>query len=558
MKFKELTDSDIKHFGEVYKNKDLPWDERMAILMKFTGKTERTTRRWAIELGLKERDDEESEPEQYTLAKKRKYDETKRRFIITWAQNNTPVHERFFRNMEKYAEYIEADIHVIAGRYQNPTSIFASKGEEFWEKRVLPYLDANRHDIHKYVSIMSDVKIQPTAVNPMTGLQGLSAESSCIFGAPKMQMETIPVLEGNKPKLMLTTGSCTLSNYTDTKSGKKGEFHHMIGFVVVEIADNETFYVRQVTANDEGDFSDLYYRTEFKGGYELQQTGTVTTQEEVDGEFIEYDVPKIEKVLVGESKVTKLKKIAGCVFGDLHWGHHDKALIKKSMEMLDNIKPKHVILHDVFDGHSISHHERKDPFIQYQREMDGTNSLKLEVKKMLKGLKQFKKFKNVVIVRSNHDDFIDRWLKDVDWRKTATPKNSLEYMEYSSAILSGKAKQGVIPYLINERFPEFNTMDRSSSYKVKSWEVGQHGDIGANGSRGSLLQFRKLNTKIIVGHYHSPGRKDGAMAVGTSTHLRVGYNMGPSSWLQTHIIIHNDGKAQHINFIDGEFTTFKY
>jgi hypothetical protein len=50
--------------------------------------------------------------------------------------------------------------------------------------------------------------------------------------------------------------------------------------------------------------------------------------------------------------------------------------------------------------------------------------------------------------------------------------------------------------------------------------LGQHGDVGANGSRGSLLQFRKLNTKIIVGHYHSPG-KDGALAVGTSTTMWV-------------------------------------
>ena len=80
--------------------------------------------------------------------------------------------------------------------------------------------------------------------------------------------------------------------------------------------------------------------------------------------------------------------------------------------------------------------------------------------------------------------------------------------------------------------------------------------ISANGSRGSLLQFRKLNTKIVVGHYHSPERKDGALSVGTSTKLRLGYNLGPSSWLQGHVIIHNDGRAQHINFFDGEFTTF--
>jgi hypothetical protein len=71
------------------------------------------------------------------------------------------------------------------------------------------------------------------------------------------------------------------------------------------------------------------------------------------------------------------------------------------------------------------------------------------------------------------------------------------------------------------------------------------------------IQFRKLNTKIVVGHYHSPGRKDGALAVGTSTKLRVNYNIGPSGWLQSHVIIHHDSKAQHINFIKGEFTTLK-
>jgi hypothetical protein len=59
--------------------------------------------------------------------------------------------------------------------------------------------------------------------------------------------------------------------------------------------------------------------------------------------------------------------------------------------------------------------------------------------------------------------------------------------------------KGVIPTLINDVYPNYITLGRSSSYQVKGWELGQHGDVGANGSRGSLLQFRKLNTKIIVG-----------------------------------------------------------
>jgi hypothetical protein len=117
--------------------------------------------------------------------------------------------------------------------------------------------------------------------------------------------------------------------------------------------------------------------------------------------------------------------------------------------------------------------------------------------------------------------------------------------------------RGVIPMLLNERYPKWKTLGRRDSFKVVDWELGLHGDVGANGSRGSHQQYRKLNTKVVVGHYHSPQRKDGALAVGTSTHLRVGYNLGPSSWLQSHVIIHKNGKAQHINFIDGEFTTFE-
>jgi hypothetical protein len=206
----------------------------------------------------------------------------------------------------------------------------------------------------------------------------------------------------------------------------------------------------------------------------------------------------------------------------------------------------------------------KDPFAQYRKEVKGTNSLRTEVNYMLNQLEEFTKFEDcdVVIVRSNHDDFIDRWLKNGDWKKQPTPKNSMEYMEYSQILLRQYAEsdkvKGVIPELINTRYPEFITLGRSDSYMVKGWELAQHGDVGSSGSRGSLQQFRKLNTKIIVGHYHAPGRMDGALSVGTTTKLRVGYNIGASSWLQSHVIIHENGKAQHINFIEGDFTTLKY
>jgi len=526
MKFSELTDEQVIKAHQIYKDKNLSWDARMGKLMEFFNKSERTVRYWCKKLNFVEK--VEIESEQFKVAKTREVDKSKNKYIITWAQNATPIHDKLFNNILAYSEFINASIHVIAGRYKNPTSVWSSKQEsdEWWDNKVVQYLDANRHDLHKYMSIMSDIKIQPTAVNPMSGMAGVSGVNSCVFGHPRVQLEVVPVLEGQKPKMMLTTGSITKKNYTDSKAGAKGEFHHTFGFVVLEIDDTDTFHVRQVTADDKtGNFSDLFYRVE-------------------------------------DGNVSELTEIEAIVLGDLHCGHHDEMVLKETFDLMRKVTPKHVILHDVFDGDSISHHQMKDPFLQYGKEIQGTNDLGLEIGNMMSILDNFRSFENVVIVRSNHDDFLDRWLKNEDWKKQPTFKNAPLYMELSSKLLKqyGKGEQhviGVIPELINEKFPKFITLGRNASYKVKGWELSTHGDLGTSGSRGSLEQFRKLNTKIIVGHYHTPGRKDGSLAVGTSTKLRVGYNLGPSSWVQSHVIIHKDGRAQHINFINNKYSTFK-
>ncbi len=520
LKFKELSEDQIQRISEIYADKEISWDTKEELLAKYTGRSSRTARKWCEKLGLTK--PAEVKSPQYEEAKKKKFDKKTKYVLVTWAQNDTPVHEGLISNMEAYAKYLGASIHVIAGRYKNPTSMF-NKEADTWSGRVTPYLDANRHNVHRYMSVMSDVKIQPTAVNPLSGMEAMSKGNSCIYGHPKVHMQTIPVLEGHEPKMMLTTGACTVNNYTDSKSGKKGEFYHTLGFCIVEIKDKNTFFVRQVTADDDGSFNDLYFN-------------------------------------IAKNKVSRIKTIDTAVLGDLHYGSHDEEVVTATLDtLLTKLKPTNLVLHDIFDGESISHHEIKNPFAQYAKEVENKNDLAAEVDNMLSFFERIKpfNFKNVIVARANHDDFIDRWLVTTDWRK-AHPKNSLKYMEYSTAILKGDAKNGIIPWIIGENYPKVKAFGRNDSYTNKhGWELAQHGDKGTNGSRGSLLQFRKLNTKIIVGHYHSPGRKDGALAVGTSTLLRLPYCQGPSSWLHSHVIVHEDGKAQHINFIEGEFTTFR-
>ena len=526
VRFKDLTKKQINYIKKVYQDKDnLSWEKRAAKLGDEFGVSERSIRKWVSE-NLNLKDKKEVESEHYEMAKGKVADKTKKYFIVTWAQNNTPVHPEFFKNLLAYSEFLDAGLHVIAGRYKNPTSVFTDEEQDFWVDDVLPYLDANRHNIHQYISVMSDIKIQPTAVNPMSGMKSISGINSCIFGNPKVQMEMIPVLKNNYPKKMLTTGAVTLKNYTDSKSGKIGEHHHTFGFVIVEIKDDKIFYSRQVTADDDtGSFTDLYFRVE-------------------------------------NCEVKRINTCEGLIMGDIHFGQHDEQVFNKTFELTNIIKPKHVVLHDVFDGTSINHHEMKNAFIQFAKDAKNTNSIQKELDELIVGLKNFEQFENVVIVRGNHDDFIDRWLANEDWKKQPTPKNSLAYMEFSAMLLKQHVNSedgvvGILPEIINKHYPKFVCLNINDSYRVKNWELGQHGNNGVNGSRGTFLQFRGLNTKIVIGHTHTPQRKDGALCVGTTTKLRMGYNNGASSWLHSHVIIHNDGKAQHIDFINGEYTTFK-
>ena len=56
MNFKDLTSNDIDYAKGIYQDKSLSWDDRMNILVKFFGKSERTVRKWCSErLGFKEK-----------------------------------------------------------------------------------------------------------------------------------------------------------------------------------------------------------------------------------------------------------------------------------------------------------------------------------------------------------------------------------------------------------------------------------------------------------------------------------------------------------------------
>jgi len=460
------------------------------------------------------------ESDMFIEAQKRELDKTKQRFIVSWCQSDTEIHEQFLTNIEAYANVIDAEISIIAGRYKNPTSLNSSKmvkekeERNSWSPRVQKYLDANRHKVHKHLCILSDLKIQPTASTPLSGINGLTGLESCVVGHPRVHLKSLPILDGYPHKLLVTTGAISLQNYTDTKSGKKGEFHHTLGFVIIEL-DKDDFHIRQVTADEDGSFYDLFFKVS-KG----------TVDEHFDDTVM--------------------------VFGDLHLGETNDDVLDVSFKMAEELNCNRIVLHDVFNGHSISHHERNQPFQVMSREEDGSGDLMLELNNMAAFFDRYSDF-NFVMVRSNHCEFLDRWLNDVDWRKST---NKSTYLELAHVLKNDTIGKGIIPAILNKyQVTNVKCLGIDESFRVANIECGVHGHIGTNGSRGSAIQFKDMNTKNITGHTHSPIRLDGHSSVGTLTHLRVGYNRGLSSWLHSNIVIFPNGKHQHIHIINNKYTT---
>jgi len=453
--------------------------------------------------------------ELFLKAKGKKLDKKKDTFIITWAQNATPVHSNLMSNIKKYAKHLDAGLHVVAGRYSNPTSIFTDKDKDYWSPEVVPFLDAARHNLHKHLQVLSDVKVPPTASTPLSGMNSLTGLESCIIGHPRQHLKPLPVLEGYPKKLLLSTGAVTVPNYTDSKSGKKGEFHHVLGFCIVELDGND-FHVRQVSADADGNFYDLFKR-------------------------------------VKDGKVTKNKDGAeAAVLGDIHIQHNDVETTKISFELLDIMKPKHTMIHDIIDCESISHWDMQDAFRMLQKEDEGTDNLRKELDDMVDWIGARLKY-NLVVVRSNHDDFLDRWLRTSDWRKGT---NKRMYLYGANLLANDKVAQskGVIPAVIYNAFGDkVKTLGTDDSYRVLGWELGMHGHLGASGSRGGHIQFKNLNTKNVTGHVHHPYREDGHCSVGTLTHLRVNYTKGPSNWMHSNGLIYPDGKFQHIHIVNGKY-----
>jgi hypothetical protein len=450
-----------------------------------------------------------------------------KRYLITAAQNATPLNAGLWRALQRAKAHYKAELLVIPLRYRNPTSRYESgqqETDEWWDAKVVPFLWNVRKSLNKNIAVLGDIKIQPTAVEPLTGLEGFSGSESCIIGHTKLALRMVPTPGHKFPKIMTTTGACTVKNYSDSRAGKHGEFHHTAGAVIIEISGDK-FWLRHLNANADGSFTDLDKRFTPDGAY---------------------DAPSP----------------AALVMGDTHVDFVDDAVCRATFGvdgLIHTLKPKKLVWHDLLDAYSVNPHHRGNPFNAIAKLTSGLDDVAAEVRRAIEFvIKRTPKDAESYIVSSNHDDFLHRWILSHDWKSDA--RNAAFYLETALAIAK-ETKMGAggteyprpFKYWVDQRAaPRIHCLG-DEELTIAGVLCSMHGDRGPGGARGSIKNLRRIGTKSFIGHSHSPGISEGCYQVGTSSRLQLEYNVGPSGWMHCHGLIHADGKRQLIFIVDGKW-----
>jgi len=445
------------------------------------------------------------------------------KFVVTSAVSGKPVHADFFKILQNYAKVNNALILILPGEDRTcRRSITQWQLDPILRDCKIIFEDT-RLNSNVFVS---DIKVSAKQPLPLTGLSGLAqGKGSIVVGSPKQFLEFVPTGNHKLPLAIMSTGAVTIRDYSTDKFmskrlSKLAEHTHILGAVVVELLDDKRYAFRQ-----------------------LQYC-------EKDNNVIDLDTSYCP-----DGTTTKVRAKA-IVLGDSHVAVRDEIVHEEVHGLVDFLRPSEVLMHDVFDGECVSHHIATKPVLRALIKNSQSPTLEQEGILIRDYIDAFcDKVDKVTIVRSNHDDFLDRYLSEGRFI------NDLDNCEYSldlcKAYLQGKNPlQTMVEDKIGLRNKnKVNWLSWDEDYLVKSWQCGNHGHLGANGSKGSVKNIEKCYPKSIIGHSHSPCIYRNVVQVGTLSKMKLTYNRGASAWVHSVAVIYDNGKVSLINFIPNKNNT---
>lgn len=444
-----------------------------------------------------------------------------KKFIITTAVTGCEVDNNFYQSIKTYSRANDALLLILVA--SDPAHVHSRGGYGSIdktlssEKVVLEDLELNSN------VFVSTLKLSAKQINPTTGLGRIGQrDGTFIFASPKQHLNMVATSNIKLPHAVMTTGAITKSNYnTDKYMSERTAYiadaDHIMGALILSIENDKEYHYTQIQSKSkDGSFAHM--------GVRYHADGSITKE-----------------------------KVAALVLGDWHSGSTDPIVKKCTEAMLKKLSPNVVVLHDLFDGDSINHHEEHNKLLKAQKMLNMKPSLKEEIQLVKEDIEWFaSKTKEVVVVKSNHDEFLSKHYlakgKYVD-----DPANHYFSLDLAKAMIEGRDPLKVGAELLGLSSSNVRWLQRDEDYKIADIQLGAHGDKGPNGSKGSLKNMQGAYGQSVSGHSHTPGILHGAFAVGTSSFLKLNYNEGPSSWLQTHCVVYSDGSRQLLNMINGKW-----
>lgn len=485
-----------------------------------------------------------------------------KRYLCTSAQNNTYLHEELYANLVAFAKHMGAEILVSRFAYQrsglnrggdkaywatsyedqraelsvDDTKAAKEAGETLygsdryvWAKEVYGHVADDRMELAPGLVWCGEWQRSPTTVNPLSGFQVYTGQKSGIFPHVKLCMESVPTSKFEPAKFNYTTGTITMRNYIQKGAGLKAEFHHCYGAALVEVDSDGDWFVRQISADSDGTFYDLDVKV---------QGGEVTTGH----------------------------RIEGLTLGDIHEEKKDPTVHVLQAALHNALNPRYTFYNDMLNFGRRNHHDSKDPFKKFERFSEGTEDVRVEVESAMEYINhQANHFDTTehVIVDSNHDRALERWLREADWKHD--PVNMMFYMESVHAKLKAISRQDDKFHMLRcwwesggYDLSNVTFLDEDESFVIcddphGGIENGMHGHLGANGGRGNIRTFAKMGRRANIGHSHSAGIVEGIWQAGTASVLDLEYNKGMSSWSHSHILTYANGKRCIITMRNGKY-----
>lgn len=440
-------------------------------------------------------------------------------FVVTTAVTGCKVHKGFYRALKSYCEKNEALLLIIP--ITDPASTAGWNLDPILKDERIAFenleLNSNIH--------VSGIKMSAKQIDPTTGLNRIAQNSSFIYGSPKQRLRVVPNSNHKLPHVLMGTGALTIRNYEtirymSQRTAFLADFDHKLGAIVVELDADERYYFRQLQAEPKsGNFVDLakYYTS----------SGMVSTMQ-----------PE------------------AFALGDWHSGETDPVAARVWKEVVAETQPKDLIIHDLFNGDSVSHWVAKRVIRKAVLSKQGKTNLTEELKKTAEDLAMLYSLVQgrdgmLRISKSNHDDFLARYLDDGRFMKD--PENFEVALKLAAGMVEGKdpIQMGVEMFLPPELQEKIHWLKRDEDFRIARIECGVHGDRGPNGSKGTLANLEACYRACVVGHSHTPGILRDAWQIGTSSILNPEYNVGASSWMHTSCLIYPNGSRQLINSIYG-------